>query len=131
MDKRRQFSAAAENSVISAVACTPSANGRFSWALSLLFTICPPPFLALGKPVVAPRAPGIESYFDKNSLVLFDLGDPKDLAAKLAWVATNPYEAFETTKRGQVIYKEHAWSREREKLLDIGVGLLLNGEKRK
>jgi glycosyltransferase involved in cell wall biosynthesis len=86
-------------------------------------------YLALGKPVVAPRAPGIEAYFDEDSLVLFHLGDAEDLAAKLIWVATHPSEAVETTKRGQGSYKEHVWSREREKLLDIGVSLLRNGEK--
>jgi len=86
-------------------------------------------YLALGKPVVAPRAPGIDSYFNADSLVLFDLGDAEGLAAKLAWVATHPSEAYETTRRGQAIYKEHVWNREREKLLDIGVRLLRNAEK--
>lgn len=85
-------------------------------------------YLALGKPVVAPRAPGIETYFDEESLVLFNLGDAEDLAVRLTWVATHPSEAIETTKRGQQIYKEHVWRREREKLLEIGVGLLRNGD---
>jgi glycosyltransferase involved in cell wall biosynthesis len=81
-------------------------------------------YLALGKPVVAPRAHGIEAYFDKDSLVMFELGNAEDLAMRLIWVATHPEEVLETTKRGQMIYKEHVWSREKEKLLDLTESLL-------
>jgi glycosyltransferase involved in cell wall biosynthesis len=81
-------------------------------------------YLALGKPVVAPRANGIEAYFDKDSLVLFELGDADDLAMKLSWVATHPIEALETTKRGQAIYQQHVWSREKEKLLKLTAALV-------
>lgn len=81
-------------------------------------------YLALGKPVVAPRANGIEAYFDKDSLVLFELGNANDLAMKLSWVATHPMEALETTKRGQAIYQQHVWSREKEKLLKLTAALV-------
>lgn len=81
-------------------------------------------YLALGKPVVAPRANGIEAYFDKDSLVLFELGNADDLAMKLSWVATHPMEALETTKRGQAIYQQHVWSREKEKLLKLTAALV-------
>jgi hypothetical protein len=57
-------------------------------------------------------------------LVLFELGDAEDLARKLIWVATHSQETYETTRRGQAVYLDHAWSREREKLLEIGVSLL-------
>lgn len=87
-------------------------------------------YLALGKPVVAPRAPGIQDYFDEDSLVLFELGNAEDLAQKLIWVATHQLEAHEVTRRGQSVYLDHTWAREREKLLGIGVGLLQNGERR-
>jgi glycosyltransferase involved in cell wall biosynthesis len=84
-------------------------------------------YLALGKPVVAPRANGIEAYFDKHSLVLFELGNVDDLATKLSWVATHPREAAETTKRGQAVYQKHVWSREKEKLLGLTAALLRRG----
>lgn len=86
-------------------------------------------YLALGKPVVAPRSNGIEAYFDKDSLVLFELGNVDDLAMKLSWVATHPREAIETTKRGQVIYQKHVWSREKEKLVGLTAALLRRGDK--
>lgn len=84
-------------------------------------------YLALGKPVVAPRAHGIEAYFNKDSLVMFELGNVDDLAMRLIWVATHPEEALEAARRGQVIYKEHAWSREKEKLLGLAASLLQHG----
>jgi glycosyltransferase involved in cell wall biosynthesis len=81
-------------------------------------------YLALGKPVVAPRAPGIQDYFSEDSLILFDLGNVDDLAQKLGWVATHPRESLEITKRGQGIYLEHAWNEEQGKLLNKVVDLL-------
>jgi len=84
-------------------------------------------YLALGKPVVAPRAPGIQDYFSDNELVLFDLGNADDLAFKLEWVANHPKEVLEITNRGQAVYLEHAWSKEKEKLLNRLVVLLSNG----
>ncbi len=81
-------------------------------------------YLALGKPVVAPCASGIEAYFDKDSLVLFELGNAEDLAMKLCWVATHPREALEITRRGQAIYQQHVWSREKEKLLGLTAALV-------
>lgn len=87
-------------------------------------------YLALGKPVVAPRAPGIQDYFNEDALVLFELGNADDLAVKLTWVATHPQEALEVTKRGQSVYLEHAWSRENEKLLNKAVELLTNGDRK-
>ena len=40
-------------------------------------------YLSQGKPVIAPRAPGILDYFGPQELVFFELGDADDLAAKI------------------------------------------------
>jgi glycosyltransferase involved in cell wall biosynthesis len=88
-------------------------------------------YLALGKPVVAPRAPGIQDYFSEDSLVLFELGNAEDIARKLIWVATHPQEAFEITNRGQAVYQEHSWSREKGNLLGTVGDLLRNGDRTK
>jgi glycosyltransferase involved in cell wall biosynthesis len=81
-------------------------------------------YLALGKPVVAPRAPGIQDYFSEDSLVLFDLGNADDLALKLTWVATHPREVLEITNRGQAVYRSHSWQAEKAKLVTTVVKLL-------
>ncbi|NOS80985.1 MAG: glycosyltransferase [Nitrospira sp.] len=86
-------------------------------------------YLALGKPVVAPRAPGIQDYFSEDSLVYFNLGEADDLALKLTWVALNQQEALEVASRGQAVYLEHAWSKESEKLLRRTADLLINGDR--
>jgi glycosyltransferase involved in cell wall biosynthesis len=81
-------------------------------------------YLALGKPVVAPRAPGIQDYFGEDSLLLFDLGNADDLALKLTWVALHPREVLEITNRGQAVYRTHSWQEEKAKLVAAAVKLL-------
>ena len=49
-------------------------------------------YLALGKPVIAPRALGITDYFDERSLLFFDLGSGEDLARKIEYACANPAE---------------------------------------
>ena len=81
-------------------------------------------YLALGKPVVAPRAPGIQDYFSEDSLVFFNLGEADDLALKLIWVALNQKEALEIANRGQAVYRSHAWQEEKTKLVNAVVKVL-------
>jgi glycosyltransferase involved in cell wall biosynthesis len=83
-------------------------------------------YLALGKPVVAPSAAGIQDYFSDKELVLFELGNADDLARKLEWVATHPVEAFEITRGGQAVYRSHCWHSEEAKLIDVARDLLVH-----
>lgn len=84
-------------------------------------------YLALGKPVVAPRTPGIQDYFGPDSLFFFDAGNSEQLAEQIAYVAAHPKEAIDTVERGQQIYLAHAWPRERQTLVDLVSGLLTLG----
>jgi glycosyltransferase involved in cell wall biosynthesis len=81
-------------------------------------------YLALGKPVIAPRTAGIEDYFRSDSLFFFESGNPEDLAAKIQGVFFHPEHAGETAKRGQQVYLEHTWSQERNTLLKLVSELL-------
>jgi glycosyltransferase involved in cell wall biosynthesis len=81
-------------------------------------------YLALGKPVIAPSTRGITDYFDKGSLLFFRSGDAEDLAQQIEYAFSNPREAFETAQRGQKVYLEHTWERERQTLLDRIGGIL-------
>jgi len=81
-------------------------------------------YLALGKPVIAPRTPGIEDYFTKESLIYFEAGNPEDLAQKIEYVFSHPAEATETVRRGQEVYRAHDWSKERLQLIGVVAGLL-------
>lgn len=69
-------------------------------------------YLACGRPVIAPRVPGITDYFGKQDLVFFKLGDAEDLARKIEGVYLHPSQALETMKRGQEVYLRHSWSQE-------------------
>ncbi|MFZ0640138.1 MAG: glycosyltransferase family 4 protein [Candidatus Acidiferrales bacterium] len=74
-------------------------------------------YLALGKPVVAPRTPGIQDYFDKESLLFFEPGDSKDLAQQIMRVFARPREVAGIVGRGQRVYQAHTWEQERDTLL--------------
>lgn len=73
-------------------------------------------YLALGKPVIAPKTKGIQDYFGDNDLIFFELGDANDLARKIEFAFSHPLEVAETVKRGQEVYLCHTWSRERRRL---------------
>ena len=75
-------------------------------------------YLALAKPVIAPKTKGIQDYFGDKDLIFFELGDADDLARKIEFAFANPVSVAETVKRGQEIYLSHTWSRERLSLLN-------------
>ena len=75
-------------------------------------------YLALAKPVIAPKTKGIQDYFGDNDLIFFELGDADDLARKIEFAFFHPVEVAETVKRGQEVYLSHTWSRERLSLLN-------------
>ncbi len=81
-------------------------------------------YLALGKPVIAPRSAGVCDYFEDNSLVFFQLGDPEDLAQKIEYVFFHTNEVLEIVRRGQDVCREHSWAIERQRLTSCVAKLL-------
>jgi glycosyltransferase involved in cell wall biosynthesis len=81
-------------------------------------------YLALGKPVIAPRTRGIQDYFGPDSLVFFEPGNSEDLARKLEYVFSHPGAALTTAERGQRVYAAHSWHEERQALLNVITRLL-------
>ena len=81
-------------------------------------------YLSQGKPVIAPRAPGILDYFGPEELILFELGDADDLAAKIKYVFDHPAEMPGIVERGQEVYRAHEWSAERLRFISLADGLL-------
>ena len=84
-------------------------------------------YLALGKPVIAPRTPGIQDYFDPKSLLFFDSGSAEQLAEKMEYVASHAAEAAAIAERGQQVYLAHTWQQERETLVNLVAGLIKPG----
>jgi len=85
-------------------------------------------YLALGKPVIAPRTPGIQDYFTDDSLFFFESGDADELARELCEVYADPERAVTITECGQQVYLAHLWSEERRGLVSL-VGGLLEGDR--
>jgi glycosyltransferase involved in cell wall biosynthesis len=81
-------------------------------------------YLSRGKPVITPRARGIQDYFGDHDLIYFELGDADDLARKIEYAYFHPAEARETVERGQKIYLAHRWSQESLGFVDTVAGLL-------
>src|SRR5262249_17739105 len=87
-------------------------------------------YLAIGKPVIAPRAPGICDYFDDESLIFFDLGNAADLARKIEYVFFHPAEIAQIVGRGQEVHQAHTWRQERLTLTTLVSDLLSDGDAR-
>ena len=86
-------------------------------------------FLSRGKPVVVPSSPGVREYFSDEELMLFELGDAKDLADRIEDSIKHPDKLFEITCRGQAVCVKHQWLREKEKLIEIMQRLLTSNKK--
>jgi glycosyltransferase involved in cell wall biosynthesis len=80
--------------------------------------------LSQGKPVIAPRGQGVLDYFAPQELVLFQMGDAEDLAAKMEYVFRHPAEMVTMVERAQEVYLAHRWRSERQRFLDIVSRLL-------
>ncbi len=81
-------------------------------------------YLTMGKPVIAPSTMGIQDYFDENSLLFFEAGNPDDLADKLAQVYAQPRATDSITRRGQAVYAKHTWDTQKTELLSRVAQLL-------
>ncbi len=74
-------------------------------------------YLAMGKPVIAPSTQGILDYFDKDSLLFFEPGNAAELAQQIEYAFFHPREVLEIARKGQEVFVEHTWDRERETLV--------------
>jgi len=74
-------------------------------------------YLALGKPVIAPSTPGIQDYFNEESLLFFEPGNPSALAQQIEYAFSHPNKVQEIVRRAQQVFLEHTWDHERETLL--------------
>jgi glycosyltransferase involved in cell wall biosynthesis len=84
-------------------------------------------YLALGKPVIAPRMPGIQDYFSPESLLFFDAGDPDDLARTIERAYHHPGQTKSIAQQGQEVYLTHTWRREKQTLLRTVSDVLATG----
>jgi glycosyltransferase involved in cell wall biosynthesis len=81
-------------------------------------------YLAMGKPVIAPRAAGIQDYFGETELIFFELGSSEDLARKIEYVHLHPADVQEIVRRGQQVYIRHQWKTEKRNLIHVASELV-------
>ena len=74
-------------------------------------------YLALGKPVISPRAKGVTDYFGPEDMMYFELGEVAELARQLEFVYREPAAARVITERGQAVYHRESWSQARGKFI--------------
>ena len=77
-------------------------------------------------PVIAPKSSGVTEYFGPKELVLFELGNADDLAAKIEYVFGHPEEVAKIFQRGQEACLKYKWSNERIRFVSLA-DRLLNG----
>jgi glycosyltransferase involved in cell wall biosynthesis len=78
-------------------------------------------YLALGKPVIVPRSPGITDYFSTENMLFFHWGDGREqdaLSTQIRWVFEHPKETRVLVEKGQEVYRRHAWARQRTIFID-------------
>jgi glycosyltransferase involved in cell wall biosynthesis len=84
-------------------------------------------YLSRGRPVIGPRAVGVEDYFSDKDILLFEPGNADELAEKIEYVFQNPTKVAAMARSGQSIYSEHKWSREKQRFLNLVAGFWKNG----
>lgn len=86
-------------------------------------------FLARGKPVIAPAAPGIQDYFSCAQMLYFELGSAPALARQLEYVFFHPEETQHIVTAGQSVYLSHRWTGERDRYINTVSELLAHSSR--
>jgi len=81
-------------------------------------------YLALNKPVLAPRTRGIADYFGEDEILYFEPGNVDDLGEKIAWAYSHPVELNAMMERGREVYRRNSWEIQKSELLHLVHALL-------
>jgi hypothetical protein len=84
-------------------------------------------YLAMGKPVIVPRTPGVEDYFSDNDIIFYRAGDIEDLAQKIEWAWSHPVELHSLMENGREVHRRYSWVTEKEKFMTVVNEMLPEG----
>ena len=83
--------------------------------------------LAMNKPVLVPRTPGIRDYFTDENILFFEPGNIDDLAGKIEWAYQNPAALKRIMEGGREVYKKHCWDLEEDRFTALVQNLTARG----
>jgi glycosyltransferase involved in cell wall biosynthesis len=106
------------------IGVVPTLHDRFT---ELLLPVKLLEYVHMGLPVITSRLPGIQSYFSERDLHQFTPGDPQELAGAIESVCADPDRARRRAGRATEQLAEIAWSRQRERYLNLVDELTLAG----
>ncbi|MGA3179305.1 MAG: glycosyltransferase [Verrucomicrobiota bacterium] len=69
-------------------------------------------YLAMNKPVLMTRTPGVRDYFAEDEILYFDVEKADDLARKIEWAYEHPSELRGLVERGRKVYAKYRWQAE-------------------
>jgi glycosyltransferase involved in cell wall biosynthesis len=75
-----------------------------------------PDFLASGRPVILPRTNLGLMVRDGVEALLLDVGDAEEIAAKVAWVLSNPEQAKRIGAAGREFARQMSWENQAARL---------------
>jgi glycosyltransferase involved in cell wall biosynthesis len=81
-------------------------------------------YLSMNKPVIVPKTAGIADYFNGNSLMYFNSGNPRSLADTIYDAWRSPEKREQSLRESRLIYQRHRWEQEKKKLLQAYNNLL-------
>jgi glycosyltransferase involved in cell wall biosynthesis len=76
-------------------------------------------YLIMNKPVIVPRTQGIQDYFEEESMIFFEAGNPNDLANKIIEAYKNPLKRKDITKRGRKVFHRYSWQLQKTGLVNM------------
>lgn len=76
-------------------------------------------YLALKKPVIVPKTPGILDYFSENNIHFFEAGNPESLAGAILNIYLSPESQNGILQRGYAIYQQHCWENQKRYFIDL------------
>lgn len=81
-------------------------------------------YIHMKRPVVVPRTPGINDYFDEDSIFYFDAGDAENLANVIFSIYSDAKKTIQIINKGYEVYQKHRWEQQSKNLIKIYEELL-------
>lgn len=85
-------------------------------------------YLAMGRPVIAPRTRGVLDYFSEGEILYFEPDNPDDLARVIIQARDCPERTGAILHRGIEVYRRHLWNDESRRFVNLVENLLENAQ---